>query len=348
MSASAPRSVPVVIAAAACVLVLAGCARGAAAPVESASPVASATSTPTATPPAEHTIAFGGDCDAVLREEQRTSLFDAESTRVDADPGRDVGIGTLGGVECTWRGVDWRSLSADIATVSVLAFPTSEIPLDLRAEAEAGTCVQIYDAMSCTLGADVDGVWLVVQTVQAAAEGVDTPAALLRSVLDAVTANAARAVRPVPLVRTAGWWSTEISCDDLGQRLGLADFLGTAYITGWWEGDPSLGWTWRLLESAGVSLTCMWYPDFTDSSSVDASYGLTTLQLSPGGAWAADAALAAGERSSLAGGLSAAVTGKTALAADGVNLARVSIGDSGTGDPTTLLLRVFDEFATSP
>ncbi|AXA97453.1 hypothetical protein [Microbacterium sp. PM5] len=347
MSVSAPRSVPVVIAAAACLLVLAGCARGAAAPVESASPVASATSTPTATPPEEHTIAFGGDCDAVLSEDQRASLFAVESTRVDADPGQDVGIGTLGGVECTWRGVDWQPLGADTAAVSVLAFPTSVIPQDLRAEAEAGTCIQIYDAMSCTLGADVGGVWLVVQAVQAAEEGVDTPAALLRSVLDAVTANTAGAIRPVPLARTVGWWSTDISCEDLGQRLGLADYLGSTYVTGWWEGDPSQEWTWRLLESAGVSLTCMWFPDFSDPSA-DPTYGLTSLQLSPGGAWAVDAALATGERTSLAGGLSAAVDGKTALAADGVNLARVSIGDSGTGDPTTLLLRVFDKFATSP
>ena len=296
MSISSRRTVHVVIVAAACAMVLAGCAGGAAAPVESAPPVASATTAPTATPPAEHTIAFGGDCDAVLRKDQRTSLFAVESTRLDAGPWRDVGNGTLGGVECTWRGVDWQSLGANIATMSVLSLPTSVIPLALRAEAEAGTCIQIYDGVSCTLGADVGGVWLVAQTTEWAEEGIDAlpPAPLLRSVLDTVTANAAAAIRPVPLPRAAGWWSTEISCDDLGRRLGLADFLGPAYVSGWWEGDRSQGWTWRLLESTGVARTCSWFPDSTDPASADATYGLTTLQLSPGGAWAADAALAAG------------------------------------------------------
>jgi len=348
MRVSLHRSISVVVAVAACALVLAGCARDAAEPAESPSPASTSTPTPTPTPTAEHTIAFGGDCDAVLRPDQRRALFDVETVGYGADPGTDVGVGTLGGVDCGWHAVDGKPVAGDAYRASVLVFPTSVIPTDLQTEASEGHCIQMYDASTCTLGADVDGVWVVAQTVHDARADLEAPTAFLQSVIDAVAANMAGAVRPVASTPTAGWWKVDVSCEELGRRLGLADFLGSAYITGWWEGNPSLQWTWRLLESAGVSRTCLWFPDFDDESSNGASYGLTSLELSPGGAWDAERTLGVGEAATLAGGQLAAVDGRTALTVDGPNVARVDVGASGTGDPTSILERAVRELATNP
>lgn len=322
------------------IVAIAGCAP--ATPSETPAPTASTvdptpTPTPSATP--EHTIAFGGDCSLVLSHDDVTGLVGVGTKPVQYDAARDVGIATLGGIQCGWRAAgDGDYFSDGMTALVVLALPTVAVSSELQREASTAACIRNYDSSECTLGADVDGVWVTAQVIQ---DGDEVPAALLQAMLDTVADRVPASIKPVGLARTADWWSTDDTCENLGERLGLADFLGEGYVTGWWEGDPSRQWSFRLLHEAGVSLVCRWHPDFDSSSSEGAVYGTTSLTASPGVGWNREAILGGGERVELASGQTAVVDGYQVVGVDDVNVAYVSTGRSGSADPTELLARVF-------
>lgn len=294
---------------------------------------------PSPTPSAsEHTIAFDGDCASVLSAEELAAIIGAQTPPTERGQRSANGIGTLGGLECSWIAPNGGYLLDEIYAISVVVLPTASISDALRVEASNANCITTYDSASCTLGADFDGVWVSASSVQVDDEA---PTALLQKVLDAASAHVPGAIRPVPMPVTANWWPTTLACEELGQRLGLADFLGADFITGWWEGDPTKQWLFRVGRDAGVDTSCMWYPNSESGGWDTAQYGLTSLRLYPGAGWDREGLLGEGERIELPSGGLATVDGTNAVGADDVNAASVSIGYSGSGDPTELLARVF-------
>lgn len=331
----------VIAAAVAAALAFAGCASTAPPGTATSTPSAStAQPSPTPTPTPEHTIAFGGDCSAVLSDDDLAAIVGVETRPREYVGTADVGLRTLGGIECAWQAAEDIGYLADgIYSLIVVVLPTASVSADLRAEASTAACIRIYDGATCTLGADVGGVWVAAQVDQF---GNEPPTALLQSTLDTASAHVPGAIAPVALPATGQWWSLGATCEELGERLGLADFLGEGYVTGWWEGDPTLAWTYRVVRDAGATASCHWNPNYGSAAGDAAVYGLTSLTLSPGAGWDQERVLSRGQRVELPGGQSAAVDEEVAVGADGVNVASVSAGQRSGGDPTELLSRVFE------
>lgn len=332
-------------------LVATGCTAGTPTAAETTVPsTPTPTSTSKPTPSAAHSIAFDGSCADMLPADRLESLIGADAALVDTSRQTDVGLGTLGGLQCVWRTTSGSSASPSGAlTLSVDALPASAVADDLADEVSTARCDYELGLATCEVGAGPDGTWI---TARASYDALERPTDvqpltdLVTSTLAAVASAAGDAVMPVALPETPEWWRLGLDCAEFGNRLGMADFLGEQYVTGWWEGDPTARWEYRVPSRAGTTQVCMWFPDAA-ASSPSATYGLTSVTLSPGGSWDRDRLLSLGSRVELADGRTAAVDGTRAVAVDGVNVASVDVGSGATGDPTVLLERVLDAMDSS-
>lgn len=328
-------------------LAAAGCTAVTPTAVETTAP---STPTPTPTSSAAHTIAFDGSCADMLPADRLESLIGADAALVDTSRQADVGLGTLGGLQCVWRTASGASASPSGAlTLSVDALPASAVADDLADEVSTARCDYELGLATCEVGEGSDGTWI---TARASYDALERPSDvqpltdLVTSTLAAVASSASGAVMPVALQTAPEWWRLGLDCTEFGNRLGMADFLGEQYVTGWWEGDPTARWEYRVPSRAGTTQVCMWFPDAA-ASAPSATYGLTSVTLSPGGSWDRDRLLSLGNRVELAGGRIAVVDGTRAVAVDGVNVASVDVGSGATGDPTVLLERVLDAMDSS-
>lgn len=165
--------------------------------------------TPTPTPGSAPVRAFGGDCANVLTDPGAVAGFDVTLYTVT----RPTGIGTLGGLSCSWH-----SESAEGFTV--YALPDDQVPDAVRASYETTACAQSYDWQHCHLGGSAAGTWVLVS--MPALDEVGT-APDLAPALAAALAGAAQWPDPRAAVPAADWWAPV----DCAQLATTADFAAT-------------------------------------------------------------------------------------------------------------------------
>lgn len=283
-----------------------------------------------------HTIAFGGECDNVLSLEQAESLLGGASTLSAVTSGPSPGAGTLGGIDCRWDVEDQSSADTRPTSLEISVFADADVPSDLADEIADARCDPWYDATVCRLGRFVDGAWIMAATSWLPTE---PDGALLDAAITAVSAHFGDYAAPVPLAAEDDWWSLA-SCDDLGERMGLRELLGEGYVTGWWEGNPGEQIEFRLTASQGVELICQWFPDYSGAAAADATAGIITVTVWPGGGWDAERLLAGGSPLSVAGAQSAIVDAEypyIVRATDGVNAVNVNAYGADMADVTARL-----------
>ncbi|GAA3037950.1 hypothetical protein [Microbacterium dextranolyticum] len=301
-------------------------------------PSASATPSPTA---AAWTVAFGGQCDAMLTPSQRDArvgpgaleqsvwlsqqladVAGAETTT--APPGPEA---TAGGLRCTW--FEKTDSSRTGRAWTVFALPRQVAAPTVTAALAEPACEWNYDTRVCRWGRTVGGLWVMVAS-SPMEEGEQAPVDVMSSLLDDVAANATAFPEPVPLAPTAPRWKIT-ECTALGARMALEQVIGEGYWSGYWEGSRQP--EDDLFEHAGVQQFCQFGPG--DDAVTGGTYGLISVTLQPGGAWMWPTVSAdAGDRTHLDGATDARLTvmtgssfvGDRLVATDGTNLIRVRVG----------------------
>lgn len=283
-----------------------------------------------------HTIAFGGECDNVLSLDQVEVLLGGGSTLSAMTSRPSPGAGTLGGIECQWDLEDQSAAESEPTSLTISVFADADVPSGLAEEVADARCDPWYDSTVCRLGRAVDGAWIMAATSWLPTE---PDSALLDSAITATSANLAKYSAPVRLAAEADWWALT-TCEDLGERMGLRDLLGEGYVTGWWEADPSEQIEFRVTASQGVEQVCEWFPDYTSGSASDATAGLISVTVWPGGGWDADNMLAGGSPLSVPGAQRAVTDAEfpdVVRATDGVNALRVIADGADVADVTARL-----------
>lgn len=325
----------------AAVLLLSGCTSAPAAdPVATPTATPSATTTPTPTPPAPAAgvVAFGGDCANVLTEEQVEEILGAGALpfsewMANYDPDYRAPASSplerAGGIDCRWMAADdAEGLPEGVTQIGILAMPTDAAGGEEVALLADARCDPQYDATNCRLGRTSGATWVMARV----GAYIETPPdELLVAALDAAEANLAEYPAPVAATREASWWAIR-DCDELGEAIDLADFLGPDYRSGYWEGSPQH--ENFLLEAAGVGQFCQWSSDSSAIPEGEEHY-IVSLTLEPGGHWrwtdlAADNRLPADVRGAKdAIRFSTAETDRiasgTTWATDGINVLQVGV-----------------------
>ncbi|WP_434812450.1 hypothetical protein [Microbacterium sp. bgisy189] len=246
----------------------------------------SPSSTPSATEPA-WTVAFDGDCDALLSPEQRETIVApnmVERTELwekytQASQPASVQLpspgaeGTAGGLRCKWGedvGNDYEG-----QWLEVFVFPESLVEASVAGSYAEPTCEAAYGGSSCRLAATAGGAWVLV-TMGPDAATTEAPASMT-AVRDAVLENLAAAEPPVPATATDQWWPI-VDCAALAEDMQLGEVLAD-YGTGRWEGAPSLEQT--ILENVGAEQYCEYVADDV----ANADWFRMSITTAPGGAW---------------------------------------------------------------
>ena len=239
------RSAVILVAAA---IALAGCAsNGAPQATPAATPTAATSPTPTPTPtrdPAGPTRAFDGDCAGVFTDPSAVLGFDAVLRTLETP----TGIGTLGGLRCSWTDVDdlWEGLS-------LAALPVQQVPDELRSRFEATACDWSYDTLYCHLAATVGGTWVMVSKASLDESGTVPD---LAPVLAAALETAAAAPEPIAATPTADWWEP-VDCAALEVTAAIAEVFAPATFE---PGYPSAFGAWPTDELlAPTDQWCPWY-----------------------------------------------------------------------------------------
>lgn len=257
-------------------------------PGDSPAPSASA-QTSTAPSAAEWTIAFDGDCASMLTAAQLDSVLGPYATEdgawlMERYPSLDPmsvphppeAEGTAGGLSCSWMSAEYGS-GAGGTFLTVLALPIDMVGPDTVAELTETQCEDV-EITVCRLGSSANGLWVMASMPNQSEEVADVTATL-RVAVAAALANAPAYARAVPAPRTAAWWPI-VDCDTLGERMGLADLIGTDYSSGSGEGNRTRDVT--VLEDAGVQQFCQYA---ADASGQDEAFSIISIDSQPGGAW---------------------------------------------------------------
>lgn len=311
------------------VLALSGCApdRGQSVPPPPPPPV----TTPTPAPEAIGPVApFGGDCANVLSAEQVESILGPGYS--EAANLASGGVSLLGDIDCEWRragatgvyepGAD-TGLPDGMDAIAVVAMPADVVTMDLSEP----RCDSKYDATMCRMSRVVDGVWLMARAGWHLSE---PPVEQLDAALTAAAAHLASFPPPVAVRREADWWELP-ACDDIAARIGLSEFIGTGFASGFWEG--TLQPEDQLRDDAGILRQCPWFTE-PASAGPDQEFHIVTLHLMPGGAlrWDALAARPDATAITVAGAQAAIRVGNEVFATDGVNVLSAASGDAHEDD----------------
>lgn len=191
-------------------------------PATTASPTPSTTATPTPTPtptpttppapPAEGVLAFGGQCAAVVTDEEVGAALGRPMARND-EPWLTGAYRALGGLDCFWTSSD----EYNAAAVRFVAYPADVVPETVLTAAAAGGCPPEWTPFGCAVAGVVGDTWIMVSASDTASDTADATQALYDLAADRVARHSA-AVAPA---RTAQWWTLP-PCADLVGRLDAA------------------------------------------------------------------------------------------------------------------------------
>lgn len=279
-------------------------------------------------------MAFDGDCANVLTPEQVESILGVGavdratwiSTHSPAPPAPDVNPeATLGGLECRWVAAEGADLPEGMLTIGLFVLP-AEVVVDV--DFSEPLCQPVYDSNGCRMSRAENGVWLMAH---AGGNLEAPPVAQLEAALTHAAANLASFPPPTPAAPEPARWDLP-ECDDIAARIGLSEFIGADFQSGFWEGSPQP--EHELLEDAGASRLCPWYGALTEQE-----FHIVTLEIMPGGAvWWDDVATHPGVTPvAVPGAQDAVLVGEVGsqtavLATDGVNVLHASTGDGHADD----------------
>ena len=202
---------------------------------------------------------FGGDCQQLL--DGITGSVDFGNTEP-APAERNVAVGTLGGISCTFDGDHYLYIEA---------LPLDQVTNELVERYQATVCEPELDGEVCRVAAESAGSWALITL------GYE-PSALLTEVAAAVAGALEQSPQPVQVDPASDWWAPA-ACAQIGERLDLPSLLGEGPIHEGYPGHGSKSVLDATLQNAGVQIgSCAW---MTEQS---ASIRFTAY---PGGAWAA-------------------------------------------------------------
>lgn len=205
------------------------------APTPTPSPSPSPSPTPTSTPAAP-SVAFGGDCAAVLSEEEATEL---SGTPMRAMPFLAVWDARwLGGVDCGWRAVDaeqWQALN-------VTVLPWAIVPDEVRAR--SGIVPGCEGGAICDYSRRFGDAWVAVAASDASSAV---------EVADAVGARAALSPGVSTPLAASAWRLTD--CEEQ-LRPAVATGLGRDDLTPIGTDSVPHGQVWDVLTASGHAAWC--------------------------------------------------------------------------------------------
>lgn len=337
---------------------MAGCAASptpastSATPLRTASPTASAETTS-----AQPVLAFGGECDNVVTDEQLTAVLGPEAGPR-AEGGLDLfwlpSAETGGGLRCAWNAnatEEDRIPGADYVWADVLA--SDVVPAATKEHYSTARCEGVYDGTVCHLGVESGGAWTLVSTGLLEYDAEIAPE-VLTELASIVPANARGYVPPVASHRSEAWWARP-DCEAVGLSIGLDEFFSNP-TAGNWEGGP--GAFDRILSDVDLQVACPWFSEYLNEGDI---WGELTVTVAPGSGWMWPEMRRVGQ-SEAAGGppvvstevkvvgasaarmLSYGEGQQMAIATDGTNVVRVTVT---RGDPIMATERVLASLAES-
>lgn len=204
-------------------------------PTPTASPIPTPTLTPTATPTsAAPSVAFGGDCSAVLTDEEATELSGAPMRSMSFLAVWDARW--LGGVDCEWRAADADTYRA----LSVTVLPWASVPDEVRAE--AGVVPACEGGAICDYSQRFGDVWVAVAGDAALAEVADT-----------VGARASQSPGAPRSLAASAWRLTD--CEEQ-LREAVATGLGREDLRPIATDNVPHGQVWDVLTASGHAAWC--------------------------------------------------------------------------------------------